>query len=538
MALARVHGGLPFDLEEASFRGDASLRKDACVCDHSTAAATDDAESTDVESIESNSADGEKAPLFLLWHRAYIHALELSLQSIMRENWKDDEWKTFRLPYWDWTTEPYVPAEFLSQDLDPQYRWGDEFEEPVVRCLLDTGELVFSRNPLYDCLRANGLPTKTDYDRDHRRAIIDFALWDNPYDSKRRSVFSGFSADFYKSWHSVIHTSVGTEIGADMGMQQTAARDPLFWLHHANVDRLWTIWVKEHQQKSKAPAVPDYSGQWRDRRYQFPVYISNGTTVFYRPEYKELSTNSISNMMEYYYVDLQIPKVAPTADVSFVKSSPVEFNVCDVRSLNGDTPFAYKDRHRYTVMLAQVTDLEVPAGGVTIRFHPGDIAAKDILDVLARRKKPIHCEKAVGSLCAYDSLFVRFDELKETPLGHQMSAYQVFVSAGVPQEPLPFDGHYVGSLDLFRHRSDVGIVSDTVGLLGKTDVVETLNKALAPAGGGSSTNSDIYLSVRPVSRSQDVPLDVTRHDAVLKVKSLSLEGRGSHLKEDQRVCRR
>jgi tyrosinase-like protein len=32
-------------------------------------------------------------------------------------------------------------------------------------------------------------------------------------------------------------------IEGDLGSPATAARDPIFWLHHANIDRLWVRWT-------------------------------------------------------------------------------------------------------------------------------------------------------------------------------------------------------------------------------------------------------------------------------------------------------
>ena len=40
--------------------------------------------------------------------------------------------------------------------------------------------------------------------------------------------------------HDLVHDS----IGGLMGHPDTAARDPIFWLHHANVDRLWGAWLR------------------------------------------------------------------------------------------------------------------------------------------------------------------------------------------------------------------------------------------------------------------------------------------------------
>src|SRR5436305_4534028 len=39
------------------------------------------------------------------------------------------------------------------------------------------------------------------------------------------------------------HDSVHVSIGGFMGSFGTAARDPIFWLHHSNIDRLWDAWL-------------------------------------------------------------------------------------------------------------------------------------------------------------------------------------------------------------------------------------------------------------------------------------------------------
>ena len=41
--------------------------------------------------------------------------------------------------------------------------------------------------------------------------------------------------------HNVVHSA----LGGLMGDPDTAAQDPIFWLHHANVDRLWNHWIQQ-----------------------------------------------------------------------------------------------------------------------------------------------------------------------------------------------------------------------------------------------------------------------------------------------------
>ena len=45
-----------------------------------------------------------------------------------------------------------------------------------------------------------------------------------------------------------------------MGSFYTAGLDPLFWLHHANIDRLWEVWLSldsGHVNPSGDPAFFD-----------------------------------------------------------------------------------------------------------------------------------------------------------------------------------------------------------------------------------------------------------------------------------------
>jgi tyrosinase len=42
-----------------------------------------------------------------------------------------------------------------------------------------------------------------------------------------------------------IHDNVHVMIGGAMGNPNTAGLDPIFWLHHANIDRLWQVWINK-----------------------------------------------------------------------------------------------------------------------------------------------------------------------------------------------------------------------------------------------------------------------------------------------------
>jgi tyrosinase len=59
------------------------------------------------------------------------------------------------------------------------------------------------------------------------------------------------------------HDAVHALVGGDMGNQLRAAADPVFFLHHANVDRLWHIWQRNCTDPQRA-----LSDTWRRGKLQ------------------------------------------------------------------------------------------------------------------------------------------------------------------------------------------------------------------------------------------------------------------------------
>jgi len=50
-----------------------------------------------------------------------------------------------------------------------------------------------------------------------------------------------------------IHNSVHVWVGGDMSLS-SSPNDPVFFLHHCNVDRIWAAWQERH---AGAPYLPD-----------------------------------------------------------------------------------------------------------------------------------------------------------------------------------------------------------------------------------------------------------------------------------------
>jgi tyrosinase len=154
------------------------------------------------------------APGFLTWHRAYLLALEEALQCLN---------PTVTVPYWNWSSGPTtgVPAACAS----PTYvdRNGDTIP-----------------NPLY----AGPLPP-AGASMTSRRADIDTTTFDDLATSAQNALTNTNFDDFQYELNNA-HGGVHFRMGGDMQSVPYAGFDPIFFLHHANVDRLWAQWQATH----------------------------------------------------------------------------------------------------------------------------------------------------------------------------------------------------------------------------------------------------------------------------------------------------
>jgi tyrosinase len=134
------------------------------------------------------------APYFLAWHRGYLYYFENQLRTISGDS-------SLTLPYWDYYRYPTIPAEFT----DPA-----------------------SSNPLY--VKRAGTNVYN-------------ALTLAPFSSSVVNFQRGTSNAFEPSLESAPHNPVHNLIGGYMANVSTSPLDPIFYLHHANIDRLWNAWV-------------------------------------------------------------------------------------------------------------------------------------------------------------------------------------------------------------------------------------------------------------------------------------------------------
>jgi tyrosinase len=195
---------------------------------------------------------------FLPWHRMYLAAFE----QIIQFHLEDDQWA---LPYWyaidpDDSRKAALPPAFLDTTLDDNNLQTDERSQTAKAGLpfygdidpVQVGETVLQTLMAPRYSSRSGQSTFGGGERS-----------DLSFDGGERGLLENVP-------HGAVHSLVGNDYDQFgqlldpgwMGSFYTAGLDPLFWLHHANIDRLWQVWLQlddSHTNPSGDPAFFDTS---------------------------------------------------------------------------------------------------------------------------------------------------------------------------------------------------------------------------------------------------------------------------------------
>jgi len=171
------------------------------------------------------------APGFLSWHRAYLLDLERELQKIN---------PSVALPYWRFDRPaPNIFAEDFLGRTNPDGFGNVLFSSSnLLRFWQTDGQAGISRRPNFNVQtgRAN---VSTDATTLLTGGARPNAIFDSGPGQDPEPVTSSFGFDEMEgNPHGNAHTSFQGHIRS----ASTAPRDPLFFLLHCNVDRLWGVW--------------------------------------------------------------------------------------------------------------------------------------------------------------------------------------------------------------------------------------------------------------------------------------------------------
>lgn len=160
--------------------------------------------------------------LFLPWHRAYLTFFDNAVR---------DQNEDAIQPWWDWTSDVShaggLPATYTSG--------GPALQSGPLPAINGQPERRTTRNPG----NPGGLPSFEEVydDLDGIIALTDFRDFSNQLQD--------------------VHDGIHGWVGGDMGSIGTSAFDPVFWAHHAMIDRVWYQWQLRHGVNNIPPEYLD-----------------------------------------------------------------------------------------------------------------------------------------------------------------------------------------------------------------------------------------------------------------------------------------
>lgn len=167
---------------------------------------------------------------FFPWHRLLVVAWENRLRELV---------PNVTVPYWEWSSD-----------------WADPLSASIFKLIPvkagPNGDCKYRRNvPNRHCLTRNY--TVKDFTTFYSHSTIERVL-------KESASFEQLWRQLEPAPHGIVHAAIGGP-GGDM-TQMHSPNDAIFWLHHANMDRMWAAWQDvDWQNRSR-----DYSGRGQKGR--------------------------------------------------------------------------------------------------------------------------------------------------------------------------------------------------------------------------------------------------------------------------------
>jgi tyrosinase len=311
---------------------------------------------------------------FLPWHRYFVYYFEQIIRSVLQN-------PNFSLPYWDYLGGP--PASTVIPE---------EFRNPS--------------SPLYRPNRNVGVNDGQPIDIGPGRTRLSAAPFrETLYINATGNI--GFCPQLDGNPHGAVHVDVGNS--TNMGRVPTAAGDPIFWLHHCEIDRLWESWNRLPNRRNPA---------WPTRSFVFANGSGGMVTA-------PVAGADRVALLGYEYDNYFVPPGIPTAAVA--SAAPV------------DGP----ERLAAAVSPVEVRGVAPPVvlGDAPVRAS----LALPVAPVGATVPSALRFAAPLGSR----NLYLVLDGIMLHAQPGDI-VYDVYIDLPEAARPTPTDPHYVGTLNFFH----------------------------------------------------------------------------------------
>jgi tyrosinase len=398
---------------------------------------------------------------FLPWHRAYT----VMYERIVRKLTKNDD---FAMPFWDWTANPVMPEVFTMAKTpdgkpNPLYvsdaGWTRTWPAKKPMPAENVGPAVLTK-----------ILAPTEYE--------DFGTsrpeGQDSLDPSWITTGTGAQDELEGNAHNMVHNNIG-------GWMPSASspRDPIFFMHHCNIDRLWAVWNLHNKNSTES--------LWTDMPFT-DNFLDVEHGGFWSPKVKEL------------FVPEDLGYTYGLRTVAVAAAAPPAQGVLELSN-------------KLTTLFAMPGVASTGTAGITTVVAANTQTAKPGHPLAIPVTVPVEALKAIGSRPVPGSGMALMDfaasREQAAPGVHALgfirdvvvtnphsTMFRVFIDVDDLTEATPItDPHYVGTFGIFHnaaHAAHGGHTAAPSFAVNLTDVIQRVY------GGDKSASGQIRVQILPV----------------------------------------
>jgi tyrosinase len=390
------------------------------------------------------------------WHRGYLITFEKIVRAAIVQAGGPADWA---LPYWNYFKKEQnrLPPAFASKDwpdgkgnnpLFVDARFGPN-NDGNVYVPLDSINLNAMGEPVYTGVASGGSPGFGGVDTGFNHG-------------------GGTFGRLESQPHNIVHVKVGganpapPKLPGLMSTPPLAGLDPIFWLHHANIDRLWEAWIKNPPTHSDPTILKWLNGPGFIGQRIFSMPLPNGAPWNFTPR----DVNDLSKL-DYSY-DTLVPGAA-------VKLA------ADRLKLLGVSPSVVESQQGVSAMTNGNNVELVGANRGSLQLVGSEAETSVELDPGVRQKVSsslnLAAKAVAADAAAPDRVFLNLENIRGIA---DATAFQVYINLPQGEDPAAHPELLAGTVGLFGVREASLIDEKHAGqgltvALEITDIVDRLH---------------------------------------------------------------
>jgi tyrosinase len=368
---------------------------------------------------------------FLPWHRGYLIALETVIRDAIKNiPGAPSDWA---LPYWNYfnTNQNALPPAFASADWPDGQGDNPLFEKHRYGPFGDGKVFVPTNMP--DVVNLNELGDDEFTGAADGGSVGFGGVETTPPFSHAGDTHGGLESQPHDQVHGLVGgRSTQTRVRGLMSDPDTAGLDPIFYLHHANIDRLWEVWRNNPTTHVDPPDAnwlkgPAIAG---DRAFVLP--LPGGVRFSYTP-----ADMSDLSKLTYVYDDVSPPAATPQA-------------VARLERL-GVAPRAAAALARSTAMAGRRNVELLGANTQSIRLTGNEARTSlslepSVKNKVTRNLTAARAAAATAAPAAPDRIFLNLENVRGV---HDGTVFRVYINVPEGADPAQYPDHVAGSIGLF-----------------------------------------------------------------------------------------